>query len=263
MKPVLHVSGMFGAQRHNIALIVPLALHPTNRNEVICFDLSADPETLFELTTEQLGELLFSRTEDLPAGFERPGLKTVHVNRCPVLVTARMADPATAERLGIRGERCRQHLRLLREHRARGERAFVERMQAIYAGRQFETITDPDRMLYSGGFFSAHDKQVMEQVRSSSAETLASARFDFEDGRLPEMLFRYRARNFPASLSPEEREQWEDYRYQRLTEPAAGASLCMDEYQALIEQRLAGGELDAAQRRLMEELQEYGDALLA
>ena len=30
MKPVLHVSGMFGAQRHNIALIVPLALHPVN-----------------------------------------------------------------------------------------------------------------------------------------------------------------------------------------------------------------------------------------
>ena len=43
MKPVLHVSGMFGAQRHNIALIVPLALHPVNRNEVICYDLDADP----------------------------------------------------------------------------------------------------------------------------------------------------------------------------------------------------------------------------
>ena len=56
MKPVLHVSGMFGAPRHNIALIVPLAMHPDNRNEVICYDLSADPQPLFELDAHATSE---------------------------------------------------------------------------------------------------------------------------------------------------------------------------------------------------------------
>jgi len=263
MKPVLHVSGMFGAQRHNIALVAPLALHPVNRNEVVCFDLDADPAPLFELEPEQLRELLFSRAENLPEGLERPGLKTVHINRCPVLVTAKMADPATAERLGISGPRCRQHLAALRDFRTRDHKAFNEKVQAVFAGRSFEPVSDPDRMLYSGGFFSERDKQVMDDVRSSSPEELAQASFPFEDARLPEMLFRYRARNFPQSLSAEELARWDEYRFARLTEPEGGASICMDEYQATIEQLLASGELDAAQQTLMRQLLDYGDTLLA
>jgi len=263
MKPVLHVSGMFGAQRHNIALVAPLALHPVNRNEVICFDLDADPAPLFELEPEQLRELLFSRAENLPEGLERPGLKTVHINRCPVLVTAKMADPATAERLGISGPRCRQHLAALRDFRTRDHKAFNEKVQAVFAGRSFEPVSDPDRMLYSGGFFSERDKQVMDDVRSSSPEELAQASFPFEDARLPEMLFRYRARNFPQSLSAEELARWDEYRFARLTEPEGGASICMDEYQATIEQLLASGELDAAQQTLMRQLLDYCDTLLA
>ena len=263
MKPVLHVSGMFGAQRHNIALVAPLALHPVNRNEVICFDLDVDPAPLFELEPEQLRELLFSRAENLPEGLERPGLKTVHINRCPVLVTAKMADPATAERLGISGPRCRQHLAALRDFRTRDHKAFNEKVQAVFAGRSFEPVSDPDRMLYSGGFFSERDKQVMDDVRSSSPEELAQASFPFEDARLPEMLFRYRARNFPQSLSAEELARWDEYRFARLTEPEGGASICMDEYQATIEQLLASGELDAAQQTLMRQLLDYGDTLLA
>ena len=263
MKPVLHVSGMFGAQRHNIALIVPLALHPVNRNEVICYDLSADPAPLMELAPEQLGELLFSRTADLPEGTERPGIKSVHINRCPVLVTAKMADPATAERLGISGQRCREHLAALRNYRDRDSKAFVQKIQAIFTGRQFEPVTDPDRMLYSGGFFSQHDKKAMEEVRACSPDELTASSFPFEDSRLPEMLFRYRARNFPQSLSSDELAQWEEYRFQRLTEPEAGASICMEEFQATIEQLLASNTLEPSQQELMQQLQDYGDSLLA
>lgn len=262
MKPVLHVSGMFGAQRHSIALIVPLALHPVNRNEVICYDLSVDPAALFESSPEQLGEWLFSRSEDLPEGSERPGLKSVHINRCPVLVTAKMADPATAERLGISGQRCRSHLAALRDYRGRDQKAFTAKMQAIYEGRTFEPISDPDRMLYSGGFFSEHDRKAIEDVRGCAPDELVSSSFPFEDSRLPEMLFRYRARNFPHSLSPEERAQWEEYRFQRLTEPEAGASICMEEFQATIDQLLASNSLDQAQQDLMQQLQDYGDSLL-
>lgn len=263
MKPVLHVSGMFGARHHNIALIVPLALHPVNRNEVICFDLSADPAPLFEMPPQQLSELLFSRSADLPAGVQRPGLKSVHINRCPVLVTAKMADPATAERLGISGERCRAHLAALRAFRGRDEQAFTGKIQAVVTGRNFAPATDPDRMLYSGGFFSEHDQQVMADVRASSPVELATASFPFEDSRLPQMLFRYRARNYPESLSPEERAQWEEYRFARLTEPTCGAGICMEEFQSTIEQLLASGTLSTTQQQLMRQLQDYGDSLLA
>ena len=263
MKPVLHVSGMFGAQRHNIALIVPLAVHPVNRNEIICYDLGVDPRPLIELDSSQLQELLYTRNEDLPEGSQRPGLKSVHINRCPILVTAKMADTATAARLGISGESCRQHLAALREYRGRDEQGFTRHIQAIVTGRDFAEVTDPDRMLYAGGFFNEQDKRVMQQVRDSTPEELATASFPFADRRLPEMLFRYRARNYPQTLSPQELAQWEEYRFQRLTEPEAGASICMEEYQELIDQMLGTGELTAQQTDLMQQLIVYGDSLLA
>ncbi|PLW67458.1 exodeoxyribonuclease I [Pseudohalioglobus lutimaris] len=263
MKPVLHVSGMFGAQRNNIALIVPLAMHPGNKNEVICYDLMADPAALIEASPELLREHLYTRTEDLPEGVERPGLKTLHINRCPVLVTAKMANPETAARLGISGDQCRTHLAALRKFRAADPQSFVKKMQAVYAGHQYPEITDPDRMLYSGGFFSDRDKRLMDQVRDSAPQDLASTSFPFEDDRLPEMLFRYRARNYPQSLSTEEQAQWEEYRFQRLTEADAGASICMEEYQQTIETLMASGELSPPQRQLMEQLLEYSDSLLA
>lgn len=262
MKPVLHVSGMFGAANHNIALIVPLALHPSNKNEVICFDLSNDPSSLFDLAPEEISDLLYTPTAELPEGQLRPGLKSVHINRCPVLVTAKMADPATAERLGISGDTCRTHLAALREYRDVDALAFTHKVQQIYAGRKFPAQSDPDRMLYSGGFFKDSDKRLMDQIRQSSPQELASNSFPFEDSRLTEMLFRYRARNYPDSLAADERGQWEDHRFAYLTEPDGGASLCLEEFHHIIDELLASDTLSEDQQNILHQLLEYSDTLL-
>jgi exodeoxyribonuclease-1 len=174
-----------------------------------------------------------------------------------------MADPATAQRLGISGELCREHLAALRDYRDRDAGGLTDKLQTVYGGRDFEECTDPDRMLYGGGFFGDSDKRVMDQVRAGTAEELAVASFPFEDKRLPEMLFRYRARNYPDSLTPAERAQWEEYRFARLTEPEAGASICLEEYQKLIETLVESGDLSLEQCKLMQELLEYSDSLLS
>lgn len=263
MKPVLHVSGMFGASRHNIALVAPLAQHPTNRNEIICFDLDANPAALFDLDEHQLRTLLFTRSDDLPDDTERPGLKSVHINRCPVLLPAKMADTAIAERVGIDGDRCRRHLAELREGRAALGGAFVQRLQAVYGARDLPEQNDPDLMLYSGGFFSSRDKRSFARVRTSSPAELAQHSFVFEDKRLNEMLFRYRARNFPESLDEAEAAQWEEYRFLRITDPDYGASLCMEAFQTEVEALLAEQHRTPQERRLLEQLMEYADELLA
>lgn len=262
MKPVLHISGMFGAERFNTALVVPLALHPDNRNEVICFDLDTDPAQLGDLSAEALRELLFARRDELAPDQQRPGLKTVHTNRCPVLVPAKMADPAIAARIGLDGERCRRHLAWLRQWQEQDGAGMTAKLQAVYQGRSFAPVTDPDRMLYGGGFFSDQDRRTMDAVRAAGPETLAQQSFAFADARLPEMLFRYRARNFPATLAPAERAQWDEFRFQRITEPDAGASICMDEYQALVE-TLLREDRPESQRLLLQELLDYSDTLLA
>ena len=46
-RPFLHISGMYGVERGCMALVWPLAPHPSNKNEVIVWDLASDPAELF------------------------------------------------------------------------------------------------------------------------------------------------------------------------------------------------------------------------
>ncbi|MGC5301905.1 exodeoxyribonuclease I, partial [Escherichia coli] len=41
-RPFLHVSGMIRPERGCIAVMWPLATHPANKNEIICWDLAQD-----------------------------------------------------------------------------------------------------------------------------------------------------------------------------------------------------------------------------
>jgi exodeoxyribonuclease-1 len=114
----------------------------------------------------------------------------------------------------------------------------VEKVQRVHTLVDFPPETDPDLMLYSGGFFSDADRREMDRLRGLSPQELAEERFVFEDPRLPVMLLRYRARNWPRALTDDEREDWDAYRLKRLTEPDAGGSITVDDYrQRLIELR--------------------------
>lgn len=60
MKPLVHVSGMFGAWRGNTSWVAPLAWHPENRNAVILVDLAGDISPLLELDSDTLRERLYT-----------------------------------------------------------------------------------------------------------------------------------------------------------------------------------------------------------
>ena len=107
-EPLLHVSGMYPAERGCMALVWPLAPHPTNRNELIVWDLAQDPALLGSLDAAALRERLFTRREDLPEGVERLPVKTIHLNKSPVVIgNLRTLSPATAERFGLSVEAAR------------------------------------------------------------------------------------------------------------------------------------------------------------
>ena len=83
MQPVLHVSSKYPAERGCIAMVVPVARHPVNKNGIIVYDLAQDPEPLLSLSVEQLSERLFTPRRELPEGVERIPLKTIHLNKSP------------------------------------------------------------------------------------------------------------------------------------------------------------------------------------
>ncbi|WP_137939638.1 exodeoxyribonuclease I [Chitinivorax sp. B] len=254
-RPLLHVSGMYATDYGCLALVAPIAIHPTNKNEVIVFDLRADPTPLFELDVDDIRKRLFTKADELPAGTARLPLKTIHLNKCPVVAAAKLLEPSLAEHWQIDRDQCEQHWRMLRQW------DLSEKLATVFNRPEHEPINDPDRMIYSG-FFGAKDKSLISRVRTSSPTELARHRFDFEDKRLPEMLFRYRARNFRDTLSSSEAEQWAEYREWRLTDPAGGASLTIDDYLAKIELLQANDQLNDKQHQVLEALMEYADTLM-
>lgn len=75
----------------------------------------------------------------------------------------------------------------------------------------------------------------MAKIRVTSPEQLAKTKFSFTDPRLPEMLFRYRARNYPETLSADEQLRWNEFCRNRLTGRQAGAGITLDAYYARLQ----------------------------
>jgi exodeoxyribonuclease-1 len=200
---VVHVSSMYGAKRSCLGIVLPICSHPTNSNGVICYDLTVDPVPLIDANAEEVARLVFSTTQDLAEGESRIPLKTVHVNRCPAIAPLATLGQARAERLGIDLSLCEERLRLLQK-----TAGLTEKINDAFANREFPSTEDPDRMLYQGGFFGSSDVAIMAQIHEAEVEDLPSFAERFKDDRLPEMLFRFRARNYPEGLSVDERERW-------------------------------------------------------
>jgi len=253
---VLHVSSMYPAERGCIAMVMPLARHPGNPNGVIVYDLGEDPAPLLELSEEAIHERLFTPSAQLAEGVTRIPLKTVHLNKCPVVVPMNTLTPEAAERWSIDVEAGERHRRLLL-----AQPGLERKLQAVHRMSEFEPVTDPDQSLYSGGFFSDDDRRRMERIRQSAPAALHDFPQVFDDARLPEMLFRYRARNWPQSLDEAERERWEEYRLARLFEPDGGGSITLDEYLATLDRLEADEALPSEKRALIPQLLAWAEAI--
>lgn len=217
-QPFLHVSGMFPTERGCLGLVWPLAPHPTNKNEILVWDCSHDPSELFGLDVDTIRQRLFTRTADLPEGVTRLPIKSVHLNKSPMLVgNLKTLSRAMAERWGIDLETGCTHARL-----AAAGPDMSSIWQQVFDRPKSEYAADVDEDLY-GGFVGNGDRRKLEALRSESPEQLAAARPSFDDRRLVELVFRYRARNFPHTLSEEEAQRWEEHRAARLFEGDGGA----------------------------------------
>jgi exodeoxyribonuclease-1 len=80
---------------------------------------------------------------------------------------------------------------------------------------------DVDENLY-GGFVGNEDRRHLQRLKAMSPDQLAGKQPGFADERLEEVLFRYRARNFPDTLSEAEQARWHELRVARLHEGQGG-----------------------------------------
>jgi len=253
-RPLLHVSGMYGVERGNMAMVWPLAQHPTNGNEVIVWDLAFDPAMLRGMSADSIRQRIYTRTEDLPEGMTRLPLKTIHINKSPFVV-------ANLKVLGAdRARHWGMDMAVIETHAASA--ATLPDLTPIWRQvyrREAGEARDVDENLY-GGFVSNNDRKVLNKLRLKSAAQLTSEMAFFEDAQLGELLFRYRARNFPGSLSGEESQRWQQWCRHKLDEGLGGRSLAQFQQEmAAVRER----ELTPAQQAILQQLDSYAASLLA
>ncbi|MFT3757164.1 MAG: exodeoxyribonuclease I [Pseudoxanthomonas sp.] len=258
MQPLLHVSQRYPASRLCAAPVLPLARHPRIDNRVIVFDLDGDIDALLQLDAQDIADRLYVPAAALPEGVQRVPLKEVHLNRCPALVAWNHLREADFQRLGIDRDAMEATAARLRPHAA----DLAEKVRQVFATEAAREPADVDAALYDG-FIGDGDKRRMADVRATPPAQLGEREFGFADRRLPELLFRYRARNWPEMLSPAEHQRWNDYRRQRLLADNGLSELTLPQFLEQITALRGEHAGNGTKQVLLDQLQAWGEELQA
>ena len=218
-RPFLHISGMFPSEKGCIAIMFPLAMHPTNKNEMIAWDLAHDPSELALLKPDEIRLRMFTKSSELPAGMTRLPIKTVHLNKSPMVISSlKTLTPEMAQKWGIDIAAQMQNAEKATE---------LPDMSALWPAifkrpaAENAAAPDVDADLY-GGFIGNNDRRRLTQLINLTPDKLFEARTGFEDERLEELVFRYKARNFPDILNDDEQERWYEHCAAMLQEGEGG-----------------------------------------
>jgi exodeoxyribonuclease-1 len=169
-----------------------------------------------------------------------------------MIAPAKTLLPENAERLDIPRDFCLANLNLLKQHAE-----LRDKLSDVFASSDFDDEQpDAEQALYGGNFFSHSDKAQMDILRGLSAEQLANHPFQFQDPRLTVLLFRYRARNYPHTLSTEEQQKWQQYSQNKLQYGGKGI-LSVDEFMMKIENLAHEHEENKAKMSILKALYEY------
>ncbi|WP_387467535.1 exodeoxyribonuclease I [Photorhabdus sp. RM323S] len=250
MKPLVHVSGMFGAARSNTSLVAPLAWHPINRNAVIMCDLTKDISPLLELDADALRERLYTRHDELQPNQPSVPVKLVHINKCPIIAPDNTLRTEDAQRLKLDRDHCEKNLTILRNNPQIREKV----VELFAEAEPFPESDNVDAQLYNG-FFSDADKTAMNIIRETLPQNLPALDLTFQDPRIKTLLFRYRARNYPATLTDDEQQSWLRHRQDVLTQDR------LSEYIFIIEQLFIEHQGNEEKCRQLKALMEYAAEL--
>ena len=222
---------------------------------------------------EEIRRRAFGTREELN-GEERLSLASLKVNQSPFVCNdLRVLTDAVCARFGIDKARCLENMQHLAEIQK-------ELVSPVYSSRMPEekpeeaAQPDLDAALY-GGLISTNDRTLMIRAQSYSpadlTQAVAEGRLSFEDPRLTEMLWRMRLRNWPETLTPEEKKARRAFCAQRLSGEIPGVRGFEDYFNEIDRQAeindtlVAEGTIDEAKyearQAVLDALYAWGEAL--
>lgn len=259
--PIAHVAGFYGTDNGCLSLIMPLGYQDDNPNALVYWNLREDPRELADFTLEQLQERRFANREQRHAeGWGVYGAQQLMLNRCPFLAPQKVLTPDVQQRWRLPMAEMHERANWLASQPELRERLIQSVRFQRDSHNGDEAPKDPELQLYSGAFFSDQDRSTMAIIRDTAPEQLAALQLNFSDERLPEMLFRYRARNYPATLTDHELQRWRTFCQQRLHEPLPKA-LSAEAFLFELEQCAEATSNDPRKQALLKDLYRYVQSL--
>lgn len=213
-RPFVYTSGRYGKEHNFTTVAFPLSA--VKNGNILVFDLR-----------HNIDEILKDK-ERFDALGERPDstVKTLAPNRCPAVAPLSVLEKDDGwQKIGLESAQVEKNLQALLDHpevaeqlRTRAEQPYEEPEPANPAELAYREF-NVEKQLYQS-FIPDADRPLCRQIQQADADTLADLHPNFTDERLAPLLLRYKAKNFPSSLSESEQKDWETYRRARLTHQA-------------------------------------------
>lgn len=216
-KPFVYASGRYNADFEKTTVVLPIA-PGKNPGSVLVYDLRVNPDDFADMDREAiLKNLTTGYQERQKDGFRPIPVKELQYNRCPAVAPLGVLDDESQKRIKLATGEIEENFQKLLKNQG-----LVDKISAAWANRpDFPPAPDVEGQLYDS-FTPDADKARIAAVRSAGPDDLADFHPDFIDERLPELLFRYKARNFPQSLGESESKKWEDHRVTKLQQELPG-----------------------------------------
>lgn len=257
-EPFVYSSGKYANEFQKTSVVVRLAEHPKKQGALV-YDLRHDPTPFLAMSAAELAERWrWTREPDAPA---RLPVKTLQFNRCPAIAPLSVLDAASQERIGLDLATVAAHHKVLRDNPS-----FTQNVAKALAllddqqqAQQQRATADVDTQLYAG-FYDQHDSNLLAVVRAASPDELTPELGEsFHDQRLKALFDRYKARNYPASLSDKERASWEAHRHRVLMDGGTQSRLAQFMHRL---GELAKEDTSGEKHFLLEELQLYAESIM-
>jgi len=256
-QPFVYSSGQYPSEYEKTAVVVKICDHP-KRQGALVYDLRHDPSKYKDMTPAELAESWKWKKDAIE---ERLPIKVLQYNKCPAVAPLGVLDEKSRERLKIDFKQVKKHQAML-EQMPDLEEKLCKAVDILDEGLQTTLLAGDrhvDGQLYDG-FFGNQDKQAMRVVRAAKPDELSDLNLNFQDKRLTELLPLYKARNFPKTLSTDERAQWDAFCKKQLLD--GGQHSRMARFMNRLQEIAAKEDLTGHQQYIIEELKLYAESIM-
>ncbi|MDO4271493.1 MAG: exodeoxyribonuclease I [Candidatus Saccharibacteria bacterium] len=209
--PFVYASGRYPSANEKTSVAIVIGKGRT-AGSYLTWDLRYSVDDFIALSDKEMMSTLTADWETRQReDYRALPIKEISPNKCPAVAPLGTLDESAQERVHLSRDTVKANYKALRSHLD-----FIKRLNAVYQKQPaYPAASDVEGKLYDS-FTPDSDKTKLRLVAAASESELADLHPQFVDERLSELLLRYKARQYPRSLSEDEQKKWEQYRLNKL-----------------------------------------------